>query len=129
MKRPLIFLLLGPACVVATWLAFATLQTEPRGIIEFVAMCLFLFTLLVGTIAALVDGLLARALPAFVRALLVAIVGAAIPISAWLAVMGPMAPPSLLNPFGIGGALCMGVCSLLSNENIGWQHPAMPGAE
>ena len=116
MKRAFVFLLLAPVSVATIWTIYGTMDQVPRGVVELLAFCLFVFTFLVAALAALADSLLARTLPALVRAPLVAAVGAAIPVSAWLAVEGCMLPPSLLTPLGIGGALCMGICSLLSND-------------
>jgi len=130
MKRALIFLLLGPASVVGTLLPYDWPRTGLWGTASIVATCLFVFTFLVGAIAALADSWLARTLPVLARAPLTAMVGAVIPVGAISAVEGCMLPQSLMMPFGIGGALCMGVCSLLSND-YGYRQRrcAMAGAE
>ena len=128
MKRAFMFLLLGPASIVTTWLIYVTAKQGPWGIAAPVATILFIFVFFVAAIAALFDQFLARALPAFVRASLTAIVGAAIPVSVILAVSGCMLPEPLVMPFAIGGALCTGVCSLLSND-CGHRHRlALPTA-
>jgi hypothetical protein len=127
MKRAFIFLLLGPAFVVAAWLLYAVAQGAPWGTAEIVAVCLFVFTFLVAALAALLDSFLAGTLPVLVRAPLIALLGGAVPVVALLAVVGCMLPQSFLTPFGIGGALCMGVCSLLSNDDGHRQR--LPGVE
>lgn len=128
MKRILVFLLLGPASVVTAWLIYAPAGKGPA----LAAMALFTFAFFVASCTVLVDGYLADTLPIYLRAPLIAIVGAAIAVGmafglAWTVVLHfVMLPQWILLPFAIGGALCMGACSLLSNDYGSWQRLALP---
>jgi hypothetical protein len=94
---------------------------------SFIGVCAitaFLLTLPVSSITGLVDGYLARGLPALLRAFLTAAFGMTIAIGLVLALFtimfSPTVPPEVVN-----GALCagfflllpMGLCSLLSNDD------------
>ena len=126
MKRAFTFLVLGPTAVVMAHYVYIVTASVPwSGVQNFVAMCLFAFTFVVGAIAALVDSLLARTLPALARAPLIALVGAAIPLGVIVWFHGCVVDPRLMMQFGIGGALCMGACSLLSHD-CGQRRPAAP---
>lgn len=137
MKRILVFLLLGPALVVTAWLIYVPAGKGPGdGFVALAAMALFTFALFVASFAVLVDGYLADTLPIYLRAPLIAIVGAAIAGGLFLGTVGWMFPgwitllsaglipgtvgwtlPFRLSaPFAISGALCMGACSLLSHD-------------
>jgi hypothetical protein len=124
MKRAFVFLLLGPTLVALTpsLIIVAEGGRVGGGFVEYVAMLLFLFTLVVSAITGPIDGYLAHALPLPLRAPLAAITGATIAVGLVLALftmMLPhwtMPPQWLLTPFAIGGAFCMGVCSVLSNN-------------
>jgi hypothetical protein len=125
MKRPVVFLLLGPSLVaLAVWMVAAAIAGRIDD--SFVGICAitsFLLTLPVSAIAGLVDGYLARGLPTLLRAFLTAAFGMTIAIGLVLALFTVMfsstVPPEVMN-----GALCagfflllpMGLCSLLSNE-------------
>jgi hypothetical protein len=125
MKRPVVFLLLGPSLVaLAVWMVAAAIAGRIDD--SFVGICAitsFLLTLPVSAIAGLVDGYLARGLPTLLRAFLTAAFGMTIAIGLVLALFTIMfsstVPPEVMN-----GALCagfflllpMGLCSLLSNE-------------
>ena len=125
MKRPVVFLLLGPSLVaLAVWMVAAAIAGRIDD--SFIGVCAitsFLLTLPVSAIAGLVDGYLARGLPTLLRAFLTAAVGMTIAIGMVLALFTIMfsstVPPEVMN-----GALCagfflllpMGLCSLLSNE-------------
>jgi hypothetical protein len=112
MKRVLVFLLLGPTLVVTAWLIyFAESGGGSGSVAAIVGMLLFLFTLIVAMITWAIDGAVAHSLPLPLRAPLTAITGGAIAGVLPLAFFSPLFPP-----FAIGGALCMGACSLLSNE-------------
>jgi hypothetical protein len=133
MKRALVFLLLGPALAVAAWLTYVAAVEGLRG--HFVgasAMILFIFTFFVAAITGLVDGYLARALPVYLRVPVTAIAGGTIAVSlvlglAWTMVLHFITLPQWIwMPFAIGGALCMGGCSLLSSEYGRGQRLAMP---
>ena len=116
MKRALLFLFFGPSLVVLTlWVALGT----PGGsIVAIVAALLFLFTLPASAVTGLVDGCLAGALPLLVRAPLTAMVGAMAAVVLPAALLGSM-PQDMSMLFGIGGALCAGVCSLLAHDYRG----------
>jgi hypothetical protein len=125
MKRPVVFLLLGPSLVaLAVWMVAAAIAGRIDD--SFVGICAitsFLLTLPVSSITGLIDGYLARGLPALLRASLTAAFGMTIAIGLVLALFTIMfsstVPPEVMN-----GALCagfflllpMGLCSLLSNE-------------
>jgi hypothetical protein len=133
MKRALMFLLLGPALVVTAWLIFIAAiggLGGLRGSVDIIATVLFVFTFLVASIAGLVDGCLARALPIHLRAFLTASVGATIAWSLAYAFLIEIVSPSasiswLLMPFAIGGATVMGACSLLSHDYSGRTGPSI----
>jgi hypothetical protein len=126
MKRPVMFLLLGPSLVaLAVWMVAVAIAGRIDD--AFVALCAtasFLLTLPVSAIAGLVDGYLARGLPALLRASLTAAFGMTVAIGLVLAlftiIFSSSVPPEVMN-----GALCaglflllpMGMCSLLSNDN------------
>jgi hypothetical protein len=131
MRRPLVFALFGPASVVFTVFAIDGGGCRLDGIAAFIAMLLFLFTQSVSAIAGPIDGYLARTLPLELRAPLTAITGATVAVGLVLALNwmifphGGMLPQEILKPFAIGGALCMGVCSLLSHDYGRRQRPAV----
>ena len=125
MKRTMTFLLLGPSLVtLAVWMvAVAIAGRIDDAFVAISATASFLLALPVSAIAALVDGYLARTLPAPLRAPLTAAIGAALASGLVLTLFTIMfsrpVPPEVIN-----GALCaglflllpMGVCSLLSND-------------
>jgi hypothetical protein len=132
MKRAVVFLVLGPASVFLTWSIFVAGAGGPAGgFVAFVGMLLFLFTLPVAALSASFDGYLARALPLPLRAPLTAIVGATVAGGLLLALNrmmfphGTTLPLEILTPFAIGGAVCMGACSLLSHDYGKRQRPAV----
>jgi hypothetical protein len=130
MKRPVVFLLLGPSLVaLAVWMVAVAIAGRIDD--AFVALCTtasFLLTLPVSAITGLMDGYLAPAMPAPLRASLTAAIGAALASGLFLTLFTMMfsrpVPPEVMN-----GALCaglflllpMGVCSLLSNDHSGRQ--------
>jgi hypothetical protein len=135
-KRVLVFLLLGPTSVVVVWLGYFI--GNGSGSVEvaaIVSVLLFLLTWFVAMIALFVDGALAYPLPLPLRAPLTAVAGGVFAgvlffgtigwflllmnhffagmtpgVTAWTLTLRTSAP------FVIGGALCMGVCSLLSHD-------------
>ena len=135
MKRPVVFLLLGPSQVaLAVWTVAAAIAGRIDD--SFVGVCAvtaFLLTLPVSAITGLMDGYLARGLPTLLRALLAAAFGMTIAIGLVLALFtimfSPTVPPEVMN-----GALCaglflllpMGVCSLLSNDIGRQRHSIEP---
>ena len=126
MKRPVVFLLLGPSLVaLAVWMVAVAIAGRIDD--AFVALCAtasFLLTLPVSATTGLMDGYLAPTLPAPLRAPLTAAIGAALASGLFLTLFTMMfsrsVPPEVMN-----GALCaglflllpMGVCSLLSNDD------------
>jgi hypothetical protein len=133
MKRPRVFLLVGPPSVVIVWLIYFFTtggNASTAGIAAFIGVLLFCFTLVFATFAFLLDDALARHLPLFLRAPLTALAGAAGGLflgAAGLMVLGLFTPAGLtaMNwlsvlessmPWVIVGALIMGMCSLLSHD-------------
>jgi hypothetical protein len=106
-KRILVFLVLGPTVVAIIGSAFL-----PHGLI---AITLFLFTVAVSVFAASVDGYLAWFWPIYVRAPVTAIVGATVAAGLAGALLGWFMPQAV-TPAALGGAFCMGWCSLLSHD-------------
>jgi len=135
MKRPVVFLLLGPSLVaLAVWMVAVAIAGRIDD--SFVALCAtasFLLTLPVSATTGLMDGYLARGLPALLRAFLTAAIGTTIAIGLVLALFTIMfsltVPPEVMN-----GAVCaglflllpMGVCSLLSNDIDRRRHSIEP---
>jgi len=126
MKRPVVFLLLGPSLVaLAVWMVAAAIAGRiDDSFIGVCAITAFLLTLPVSSIAGLMDGYLARGLPALLRALLTAVVGTTGAIGLVLAlftmIFSQTAPPEIVNVAIYAGLfllLPMGVCSLLSNDD------------
>jgi len=125
MKRPVVFLLLGPSLVaLAVWMVAAAIAGRiDDSFIGICAVTSFLLTLPVSSITGLMDGYLARGLPTLLRAFLTAAFGMTIAIGLVLALFAMMfsltVPTEVMN-----GAICagfflllpMGVCSLLSND-------------
>jgi hypothetical protein len=130
MKRTAIFLLLGPSLVaLAVWMvAVAIAGTVDDAFVALCVMASLLLTLPVSAITGLVDGHLAPAVPASLRAPLSAAIGAVLASGLFLTLFTMMfsrpVPPEIMN-----GAFCaglflllpMGVCSLLSNDHSGRQ--------
>ena len=126
MKRPVMFLLLGPSLVaLAVWMvAVAIAGRIDDSFVGICAITAFLLTLPVSSITGLVDGYLAPTLPAPLRAPLTAAIGAALASGLFLTLYTMMfsspVPPEVMN-----GALCagfflllpMGLCSLLSDDD------------
>jgi len=126
MKRPVVFLLLGPSLVaLAVWTVAAAIAGRIDD--SFVGVCAvtaFLLTLPVSAITGLADGYLASALPAPLRAPLTAAIGMTGAVSLVLALFTMMFS-STVPPEVMTGALCAGLflllpmalCSLLSNDD------------
>jgi hypothetical protein len=119
MKRALVFLVIGPTLVstVAT-LAIAQAAGAPApGVARLVAMALFFFTLPVAALAGSLDAYLARAFAFPLRAPLISAAGSVIASGlAWIVLNCFVPPANYLTWFAIGGAACMGACSLLAND-------------
>jgi len=126
MKRPVVFLLLGPSLVaLAVWMVAAAIAGRiDDSFINVCAITSFLLTLPVSAITGLVDGYLARGLPALLRAFLTAATGMTGAIGLVLALFTIMfsstVPPEVVNVAIYAGLfllLPMGLCSLLSNDD------------
>lgn len=120
MKRALIFLAAAPVLVGASvLLTFVAMNKDELA--EPLAAILFLFTVPVSAVAGGLDTWLARAFPILLRAPMIASAGA-IGASglAFILFRCFFAPDTLPLPyFALGGATCMGVCSLLANDYAG----------
>jgi hypothetical protein len=126
MKRVLVFMLLGPTLVVTAWLIyFAESGGGSGSVAAIVSMLLFLFTLIVAMITWAIDGSVAHTLLLPLRAPLTAIVGGIVAFGVFLGMVGWMFPLWTSTPFAIGGAVCTGVCSLLSHDYGRWQRRAV----
>jgi hypothetical protein len=135
MKRPVVFLLLGPSLVaLAVWMVAAAIAGRIDD--SFVGVCAitaFLLSLPVSGITGLVDGYLARGLPALLRAFLTAAFGMMIAIGLLLTLFRIMfsatVPPEIMNAALCAGfflLLPMGLCSLLSNDTGRERHSVEP---
>lgn len=126
MKRAVVFLVVGPVSVaLIASLVFAAAGADGP-VVQYIAGALFLMTLPVAAVAGTVDGFVARRFPIALRAPLTAVVGAlgaGIIAFGWLHCFFQL--PELLF-FPLGGAVCMGACSLLSNNYGADQHSAVP---
>jgi hypothetical protein len=126
MKRALVFLVVGPA-LVATVALLALTQAggaPDGGLAKALATALFFFTLPVAALAGALDAFLVRAFAVPLRAPLIAAVGAVIASGLAFLLFNGFMPPSGLKFFAMGGAACMGLCSLLANE-YGLRGPAV----
>ena len=125
MKRTLIFVVVAPVSVfvVVFCLGVAGGGKSP-GFIPVIAAVLALLTIAVAALAGALDAYLARAFAIPLRAPLIATVGAIIAsgLASGLSYMlfDCLPPPELLAYVAIGGAACMGMCSLLAND-YGWR--------
>ena len=119
MKRVLIFLVLGPllASAAVAMVVIAQAAGAPgREYAGSLVVFLFFFTLPVASLAASLDAYLALAFAIPLRALLIAAIGAIVASGLAYILVGCLLSPSSLKLFAIGGATCMGVCSLLAND-------------
>lgn len=120
MKRIFMFLVLGPvtAGIIAAFAAAAAGQGSIAGVF---AVALFFLTLPVAAVAATFDAILARPVPVALRAPLIAILGAIVAHALAYILLHWIMPQVSLAPFAIGGAACMGLCSLLAHDCGGEQ--------
>ena len=119
MRRALIFLVLGPLLASATVAVVVIVQMAGAPVREYagsLAVVLFFLALPVASLAASFDAYLERAFAIPLRAPLVAAIGAIIASGLAYIVLGCLLSPSSLKFFAIGGAACMGTCSLLAND-------------
>jgi hypothetical protein len=128
MKRAVIFLAASPVAVaLIASLVFAVAGAHGP-VVQYIAGALFLMTLPVAAVAGAVDGFVASRFPIALRAPLTAVVGAAgagIIAFGWLHCFFQL--PELLF-FPLGGAVCMGACSLLSHDYGAYRHSGVPRA-
>lgn len=119
MKRALVFFVLGPmlvSAIAATVILAQTAGAPAREYAGSLAAVLFFFTLPVASLAASLDAYLERAFAIPLRAPLIAAIGAIVASGLAYILVGCLLSPSSLKFFAIGGAGCMGMCSLLANE-------------
>ena len=109
------FLLLGPILGVLVALSPDVASGGLNAWLVLIAKQVFVIGLLVSAITGLVDGILSRSLSIFLRAPLTALVGAMAAIGLPAALLGRL-PQEMSMSLAIGGAFCMGVCSVLSHE-------------
>jgi hypothetical protein len=116
MRRTLVFSLLGPAFGIAS--AVLIDLVARRGIeFEEGMVWAFMFSLVVSIVTGPVDGYLAHFIPLPVRAPLSAIVGAATVALLLLSITIQSIPPQALTPVVLSGAVCVGLCSILSGPS------------
>jgi hypothetical protein len=114
-RRFYIFMLLGPILALGGAASLDIAAGRCLRYEEGVVMSL-LFGGVVSAVARTMDEYFALVFPIPVRAPLTAIVGASVSVGLLLAIAGKMLPSETLMPFAILGAICMGVCSLLSED-------------
>jgi hypothetical protein len=129
MRRAVVFLVVAPIFVfVVVFFLGAAAGGKNPAFAAFTAVALTFVTLLAAAVACSLDAYLARALAIPLRAPLVAAVGAVIASGLTSGLMyvvfNQLLPQEPLAYVAIGGAACMGICSLLANE-YGWQGPAV----
>ena len=125
MKRFFVFLIAAPLAVALTAALAVVASGGPGDFARFFAVALFLLTLPVVAFAAAVDGFAARAFPIALRAPLVATVGAMIAYALPFTLLHWFLPTSLSGFFALGGAVSMGLCSLLAHDYSGEQRPSI----
>jgi hypothetical protein len=108
-------MLLGPILALGGAMAMDLAAGRCLRYEEGVVMAL-LFGGVVSVVARTMDELFALVFPMPVRAPLTAIVGAAVAVGLLLAIIRKMPPPETLMTLAVLGAICMGVCSLLSDD-------------
>jgi hypothetical protein len=114
-RRFYVFMLLGPILALGGAASLDIVAGRCPRYDEGFVMAL-LFGGVVSAVARTMDELFALAFPIPVRAPLTAIVGAAVAVGLLLAIIRKMLPVETLMPFAILGAICMGVCSVLSDD-------------
>ncbi|MBR1147814.1 hypothetical protein [Bradyrhizobium sp. AUGA SZCCT0431] len=114
-RRALVFLLLGPILGVLVALSPDVASGGLNAWLVLIGKQVFVIGLLVSAITGLVDGILSRTLSISLRAPLIALVGAVAAVGLPAALLGPL-PQEMSMWLAIGGAFCMGVCSVLSHE-------------
>lgn len=125
MKRFFVFMIAAPLAVALTTALAVLASGGPGDVARFFAVALFLLTLPVVAFAAAVDGFSARAFPIALRAPLVATVGATIAYAVPFTLFHWFLPTSLFGFFALGGAVSMGLCSLLAHDYGGEQRTSV----
>jgi hypothetical protein len=122
MKRVFIFLIAGPLAValIASLVFVAAGAHGP--VVQYLAGALFLMTLPVAALAGTIDGF-ASSLPIVPRAWVTAVIGASAAGAIAFGALRCFFVPAELMYFAFGGAVCMGLCSLLAND---WRRSAVP---
>ena len=115
LRRALVFLLLGPILGVLVALSPDVASGGLNAWLVLIGKQVFVIALLVSAITGLVDGILSRSLSIFLRVPLTALVGAVAAVGLPAALLGRL-PQEMSMSLAIGGAFCMGVCSVLSHE-------------
>ena len=128
MKRTFIFLVLGPVAVAMTTLSALIAAGAPGNFAQILAAVLAFLTFPIAAFAGLADECLARTFPIPLRAPLTAIIGATIACVPAFAFLHCFLPSSELMFFPLGGAVCTGLCSLLSHDYRGGQQPSLQTA-
>jgi hypothetical protein len=125
LRRTLVFLLLGP--ILGVLIAFSMIAVATGGYGDpYGVPIVFFFTLILCAITGPVDGLLTYIAPVWLRVPLTTSVGAAVSvgvavelrlyISSQLGKSMVLPPLHQMIPIAVFGALCTGVCSLLSHN-------------
>ena len=124
MKRVLAFFVFGPALAAVTALVMAQADGQQQyDIDKILAVAAFFLTLPVSAIIVCVDAVL-HDVPIPLRATLTATVGAVVSFGLAFILFGWSSPPRyLFTLLAIGGATCMGVCSLVAND---WRRSPVP---
>jgi hypothetical protein len=109
MKRALVFLLLAPILSV---LAAEVAHGGSNDLLMLTGGFVLFCSLIVSAVSGVVDSALVQEMPISLRAPCIAIVGAIIAVG----LMGGRVSQLELTVVAVGGALCMGLCSLLSHN-------------
>jgi hypothetical protein len=118
LRRPLVFLLLGPIFGVLAALLPDVAQGGFNDLLVLIGGLVFLYSVVVSAVTGVFDGVLAHALPISLRAPLTGISGAIIAVGPVLVLVGvgEKVPQGIWMAFAATGALCVGACSLLSHD-------------
>ncbi|MGQ0686842.1 hypothetical protein [Bradyrhizobium sp.] len=123
MKRLTVFLIVGPSAVAFIAALVLAAAGAPASLVQILPVLLFFLTFPVATLAAAVDGYLARSLPIVLRAPVTAIAGAVAASALASVLLHCFFPPSELMFVPLAGAVLAGACSLLAND-YGWRETA-----
>jgi hypothetical protein len=123
MKRVTVFLIVGPSAVALIAALVLASAGAPASLIQILPVLLFFLTFPVATLAAAVDGYLARSIPIALRAPVTAIAGAVAASGLASVLLHCLFLPSELMFVPLAGAVLAGACSLLAND-YGWRETA-----